>query len=288
MRIAYFGWEFGEKSKEVLHKSLNGNGYTGIDIEQTPDASFDYFLSKSTGDPYEENRPKVLLRNRIFEQWPREKIIVMEMPFFPKMRGSCRLVMSGLMRTDTRYIEKPNYGKLIYFMNLYKRVEDHEKRKFVGIPLQIPSDKSLMGLGEPRAQKYLDFVIENINRLYETTKYPIILKFHPKLKEDRKDFVTELFDRVDKTRFAIYKEKDLDGFFGLCKFTFSYTSNTSVESYMCGVPTFVHSKDSWAWPLSVNAGLSVSEQKKWLAILAANQYHFSEFESGQPFHDLLA
>lgn len=252
-------------------------GVTGFDT--------DYILCKSTPDFVEGYRRKNKVRKEIFKGYDLQKAFILESPFFPKAKDEYRLNIGGLMRTDSVFITEPNYEKLAEYRKLYKPIKT--SGEFIGLPVQIPLDKSLRTLSPNRMLNYERFLSSKINELFNQYGKKIYLRKHPKMRP--RDKFWDLFIRkLDPKKIEVQQKGSLEDFLSKCEFVVTYTSNTAVECYMFGIPVYVECDESWAWPLRMNGNAtSLEEQEKWLAILAANQFNIVDFFKSKTYEDYL-
>ena len=287
MKIGYNSLDLRSKYLHPIKVGLSVNNMLLTNLSK-PSNDIDYYIQHSTYDFILKptNKKKLLMRKSAQETIPKEKLIIVESPFFPRIKDSFRMVLGGLMMDESLFNPEPNYAKLSEIRNYYKPVI--HTSEYIGFFLQLPLDKALQELGAERAKNYFEIIKETAIKEYEMHKIPIVLKHHPKFSLAKHRIFYENINNLSKeySYISVIKQNTpMVNFLQKCKFTISFTSNASVESYILGVPTKVLSPASWAYPLSLD--FDENNKEKWLAILANNSFSPDEVKRGSFFNDLI-
>lgn len=163
--------------------------------------------------------------------------------------------------------------------------KDH-KKGYILILCQLPGDASLRG------QKHSEWLTETIISIRKITDRPIVVRLHPSMSDKgRSEFIGELHPLIlENVSDITWKygmdplSDDLDGA-GICV---SYTSGSSIDAILRGVPVIAMDEGNLAYPISSHRVTklhnpylaSVSDINDWLNKLANSQWTEEEMIDG--------
>jgi len=171
--------------------------------------------------------------------------------------------------------------------------KDHTKGNIL-ILLQLPGDASLRG------QRLSEWLVDTVRHIRETSERPISIRFHPGMSDKGR---AEFFGEIGPLLFNNYKNiywqngvfkpltQDLDEA-GICV---SYSSGSSIDAVLHGVPCITIDEGNLAYPISshrlddiVKPKLaSGDEVKNWINCLANSQWCEKEMLGGQVWQHIL-
>ena len=268
----------------------------GIDITQSKEYKecdiaviFGSWKKQSKKDYKASRAPHHKLKNDIIDNH-RGKVIVFETPL--------------LNRTITQNHESYRVG-LNHFMRGLADFKNHNSTpdRFNSMGIDIKSwrnkgehvllvgqnmnDASLFGLN-------FEWWVENtIRMLLKNTERPIVVRDHPENKELLKNVVA---DRFGYTNQVIYDTNtDIKDSFKNAHCTVSYTSGSSVDSLIAGVPVITCCEYNFLWPISSHSLTDVDSplladntvRKQLLYDLAWTQWSVNEIKEGKPWEHLI-
>jgi hypothetical protein len=171
--------------------------------------------------------------------------------------------------------------------------KDHKQGNIL-ILLQLPGDASLRG------QKLSEWFIDTVKIIRSITDRNISIRFHPAMSDKGKtEFFSEIWPLIFKNYQNIYWEEssektlsqDLDEA-GIC---ISYSSGSSVDAILKGVPCITIDEGNLAYPISshrlgqINDPRLASKEeiKNWLNCLANSQWAEEEMLEGKVWNHII-
>ena len=166
---------------------------------------------------------------------------------------------------------------------------DHTEGDILILP-QLPGDASLRG------QKMGEWLLDTIDAVRQITPRPITVRLHPAMSvKGRQDFLGEiagvlLANYRDITWLPGHNttlQDDLNNS-GIC---ISYSSGSSIDAVLAGVPVIAMDEANFAWPISSHNIADINdpylatddEVTDWLVRLANSQWTPGEMSKGQPW-----
>lgn len=167
--------------------------------------------------------------------------------------------------------------------------KDHTQGNILILP-QLPGDASLRG------QKMAEWLLDTIDAVRAITQRPIVVRLHPAMSvKGRQEFLGEisgvlLANHANITWLPGHNttlKDDLDNS-GVC---ISYSSGSSIDAVLQGVPVIAMDEANFAWPISSHTVEDITdpylatndEIKDWLVRLANSQWTPAEMAKGLPW-----
>ena len=145
-------------------------------------------------------------------------------------------------------------------------------------------DASLFGID------FTMWVYNTLKHLMKHTNRKIIVRDHPENKEQLKEFIKISFRNYDQVEYSYNDtiEKDLKN----AHCTVSYTSGSSIDSILAGVPVITCSEYNFLWPISTHTLEDVEnprtgDREQLLYDLAYTQWTVEEIKNGKPWEHLI-
>ena len=157
--------------------------------------------------------------------------------------------------------------------------------------LQLPWDASVANVDYAKHTK------ETVNRILESTDRDVIIREHPLRNKGRSPNLPvslkhkEVVDNLLKLK-RVYtsKEKFIEDDFDKSWCVVAYSSNSTVEATMRGIPSFVADKGSMTWHISSQdldiENPKMPDRKQWFYDISYAQWNHEEITSGIPFKRL--
>lgn len=155
------------------------------------------------------------------------------------------------------------------------------------ILLQLPGDASLRG------QSLSEWFLETVDKVRMNTEREIIVRFHPAMSEKGR---SEFFSEIRDLFFKNYKniiwsdgiEFSLEDDFKRSGICISYTSGSSIDAILYGIPVIAMDEGNLAYPISSRRIEDISNPKmvsedevqKWMLSLANSQWNEQEMLNG--------
>lgn len=169
----------------------------------------------------------------------------------------------------------------------------NHKEGSILILCQLPGDSSLRG------QKMSEWLIDTITEIRSMTSRHIIVRLHPAMSlKARAEFFGEiggiLFRNYPNISWSSGSDTSLDEDLSLAGVCVTYSSGSSIDAVLAGVPVIAVDEGNFAWPISSRTLAEIESphlaNKKtvddWLIKLANCQWTRSEMASGQVWRHL--
>jgi len=152
--------------------------------------------------------------------------------------------------------------------------------------LQLPGDASLRGTST------YDWALNSALRLRKHTDKKIVVRTHPHHKPKESDewykFYTELSMNVPNVSFSMGKDKSIIDDLKNAYCTVSFTSGSSIDSIVAGIPTLATDPGNFAFDISSRCISEINnlrlaaehEIRQWLYGLSYSQWSVDEMENG--------
>lgn len=166
---------------------------------------------------------------------------------------------------------------------------------YVLVVLQRPWDASLPFPETIRPSQYLKWIIDTVVSLAENIDLPIRVRPHPGSLSvpSEHDWLRQLRRRFAKSKRVQWGDPNspIGREFDRSALHVSFSSTSSVEAAIHGVPVMTGGEANFAWPVSIGsiADLNMENLKdrsSWLQVLAAAEWSLEEIESGRPWQFL--
>lgn len=210
-----------------------------------------------------------------------------------------RVGVNGFLNNDGIFFKEElldhhrlNYLRTQITIQEFPGWKDHSAGNIL-ILLQIPGDASLRG------QRMSEWLVDTVTLIRKNTNRPIAIRFHPATSEKGK---AEIFSEVYPLLFKNFKNiqwndgstsltEDFESA-GVCV---SYTSGSSIDAVLHGVPVIAMDEGNLTYPISShrldqlkNPRLASTEEiEKWLISLANSQWDEREMVDGVVWERLL-
>lgn len=169
---------------------------------------------------------------------------------------------------------------------LFPGWKDHRKGSIL-VLCQLPGDSSMRG------QRMSEWLVDTVNEIRSITGRPITIRLHPAMSpKGRAEFFGEVYELIFKNHLNITwsdgvstsLSQDLDQA-GVCV---AYTSGSSVDSILAGVPVIALDEGNFTWPISSHNIKDIAHPRcadkkeigQWLHRLANSQWSRDEMSSG--------
>ena len=178
-----------------------------------------------------------------------------------------------------------NILKNLYGYKDFQGWKDHTKGNIL-LLAQLPGDASL------RTQDMSEWIKETVNKIRAITDRKIIIRLHPAMSPKGKsaligdlwEMVISNIPNVEYSRPGTALQKDLDEA-GICV---SYTSGSSIDAVLAGVPCIACDEGNFVWPISsknvedINNPYLASKElvQQWLYDLSYCQWSVEEIKDG--------
>jgi len=175
--------------------------------------------------------------------------------------------------------------KSIYGYNDFNGWKDHTAGPIL-LLAQLPGDASL------RTQDMAEWISETVHKIREQTDREIVIRLHPAMSaKGRTALIGDLWEmilsNIENVRFSnptVSLRKDLDE----ASICVSYTSGSSIDAILAGVPCIACDEGNFAWPISSKTVddindpylASKEEVQQWLYDLSYCQWSIDEIKDG--------
>ncbi len=159
--------------------------------------------------------------------------------------------------------------------------------------MQLPGDASLRGVN------VFSWAKDAVKKLREKTDKRIIIRTHPgynpKDSDEYYKFVSDMFiEKIPNIEFSNGKEKTLTEDLNNAYCTVAFTSGSSIDSVLHGIPTIASDPGNFAYDISTNFISEVNNLKMentntitlWLERLSYSQWSIDEMQNGQVWRHL--
>lgn len=158
--------------------------------------------------------------------------------------------------------------------------------------LQLPGDASMRNVST------YQWALKTIERLREYTQRPILVRSHPSHKPKEGDEFYKFFYDIMNTenvKFSLGSKTTVEEDLKKAYCTVAFSSGSSIDSIIAGVPVLAQDPGNFAFELSSNyisdiENLKLAEEKEvnnWLNQLAYSQWSPEEMENGVAWMNLL-
>ena len=195
----------------------------------------------------------------------------------------------GNFNSDNSPSDRWETLKAMYGYKDFNGWKDHKKGPILLLS-QLPGDASL------RTQDMAEWVRETVFRIRTVTDREIVIRLHPAMSErGRNAFMGDLTDlfleNKSNIRFSrTTLQKDLEEA-GIC---ISYTSGSSIDAVLAGVPCIAADEGNFTWPISSHSWEDIENPyladketvQQWLYDLSYCQWSVEEINSGKAWAHL--
>lgn len=215
------------------------------------------------------------------------KLIVLETPLLGRTitdqhqyyRVGLGHFMRGLADFKNKNSKPDRFKKLNLKIKPWRNKGDH-----VLIVGQNLYDASLFGID------FIMWLDNTIRHLMKNTNRKIIVRDHPENKEQLKEWLKIRFRNYDQVEYSQNATISEDLKNAHC--TVSYTSGSSVDSILAGVPVITCSEYNFLWPISSHSieeveNPKLGDREQLLYDLAYTQWSVEEIENGKPWEHLI-
>lgn len=238
-----------------------------------------------------------LVRTSVVENSP--CFIVVETPLLGRKTSQpnthFRVGVNGfLYKSGKFFTEQQVNGARLSNLNISWNGWKNDPNGHIVLLMQLPGDASLRGINFFSWAKY---AIEEIRK---KTNKKIIVRTHPlynpKDGDEYYKFVADIFTSgLTNIEFSKGKEKTLDQELKGAYCTVAYSSGSSIDSIIAGIPAIACDPGNFAYDISTNFigeinHLKLKESKdivRWLETLAYSQWTVEEMENGVVWNHLL-
>ncbi len=160
--------------------------------------------------------------------------------------------------------------------------------------MQLPGDASLRGVN------VFAWAKDTIYKLRKETNKKIIIRTHPKYNPKDSDeyykFVSDIFiEKIPNIEFSNGKERTLNDDLVNAYCTVAFTSGSSIDSVVAGIPTITCDPGNFAYEISTKfpeevnnlKKLQPQEIKQWLEKLSYSQWSIEEMQNGTVWRHLI-
>ena len=186
--------------------------------------------------------------------------------------------MRGLADFNNKNSKPDRFNKLGLKIKPWRKKGDH-----VLIVGQNLFDASLFGLD------FEWWVKNTIQHLRRNTDRPIVFRDHP----ENKNLMKNLIDTYKWCNVSYSKNEDIKEDFKKAHCTVSYTSGSSIDSILAGVPVIPCNEYNFVWPISSHSledieNPKLGEREQLLYDLAYAQWSVEEIRQGKPWQHLIS
>ena len=227
-----------------------------------------------------------VLKNDIVDNY-RGKLIIFETPLLNRKlieeHDSYRVGLNHYMRGLSDFKNKNSSPDRFNSMGIdikgWRNQGDH-----VLVIGQNWNDASLFGISLEL------WIINTVRMLLKNTDRKIVVRDHPQNKGLLKDIVN---DKFDYTKQVIYDTNiDIKDSLLNAHCTVSYTSGSSIDSALAGVPVITCSEYNFLWPISSHSledveNPKLGERDQLFYDLAWTQWSTDDIRSGKPWQHLM-
>lgn len=167
---------------------------------------------------------------------------------------------------------------------------NYDKNGYILLLLQLPGDASL------RESNHGEWVLETVDNIRKITDRTIKLRFHPGMSEKGHEL---FFGNIGQLTFRNYKnilwsdgkDRTLQEDLSEAKVCVSYSSGSSIDAVLAGVPNITIDEGNFAYPIS-SKDISAIEnpieaddaiKSQWINDLSYCQWNREEMSSGEAF-----
>jgi len=181
------------------------------------------------------------------------------------------------------HINKNRYKKVFEHTGYDINKEWQTDGDHILVLMQNPGDASLRG------QNIFEWALNTVRTLKKHTDRKIVVRPHPLPRKGFTDFVKQIkrFKNVVLVENELpTKLRPLEKDFSNCYCAVSYSSGSTVDAVLAGVPVLATDPGNMAWDISSHE-LKKIEQRylgdktEWMQKIAMCQWSISEFESGE-------
>ena len=206
-----------------------------------------------------------------------------------------RIGINGFLNNSGKFvndqvISKDRLQKLGIHWNGWQNKQDGN----ILLLLQLPGDASL------RNTNIYEWATYAIQEIRKSSNRPIVVRTHPKHNiKDTDEFYKFVSDcslqKISNISFSIGKDRHIDEDFSQAYCTVAFSSGSSIDSIIKGIPTIACDPGNFAYEVSSNFPNQVESIKKesgekitkWLSELAYSQWTVDEMERGIVWNYLL-
>jgi hypothetical protein len=288
------------EEREILTKFYNGvvksaNKTTQVELElYNSYSACDVGVILGSWKPRDKNHHNV--RNDVVENAP--NFVVIETPLLNRVvnqkNKQHRIGVNGFLNQSGVFNHGNHDSTRIEQLGIEWNGWHHNPDGHILLMLQLPGDASLRGIN---MYEWANYAIRTIRSV---TDRPIVIRTHPahgiKDSDEFHNLVSSvaLSSNNSNISFSLGRHnsfaKDISGAF--C--SVAYSSGSSIDSVLCGIPTVAVDPGNFAWDISTNyldeidavKLASESEINQWLNNLSYSQWSPEEMHNGTAWKHL--
>lgn len=195
----------------------------------------------------------------------------------------------GNFNCDNSPPDRWNMFKSLYGYKDFSGWKDHTKGPIL-LLAQLPGDASL------RTQDMAEWVKETISNIRSITDRKIIIRLHPAMSEKgRNAFIGDLSELILENDGNIsFSKNTLNQDLNKAGICISYTSGSSIDAILAGVPCIACDEGNFTWPISSHSWEDINEPyladkevvQQWLYDLSYCQWSVDEIKTGKAWAHL--
>lgn len=198
-----------------------------------------------------------------------------------------RIGVNGFLNNSGKFISSKCPDDRFQALNLTWPGWKNNQDGHILLMMQLPGDASLRGIN------LFDWVKYALKKIRKETDRPIVIRTHPSFtSKENDDFRSFVYDTaiagLTNLTFSHGKDRPLSNDLTDCFCTVSYSSGSSIDSILAGIPTIACDPGNFAYDISsnffedINNPLTESEENvmQWLYNLSYSQWTIEEMSNG--------
>ena len=244
--------------------------------------------------PREKNHHNV--RNDVIENAP--NVVVIETPLLGRMvhqqNTQHRIGINGFLNHSGVFNHSRHRNSRIKKLEIEWNGWKHDSNGHILLMLQLPGDASLRGIN---LYEWVDYAIKKIRSV---TERAIVIRTHPAHGIKNSDEFHNLVSSValsnlkSNVSFSIGRQKSFEDDVSGAYCSVAYSSGSSIDSVLHGIPTVTADPGNFAWDISTNYLEEIEniklatdqEVNQWLNNLSYSQWSPEEMHNGTAWRHL--
>lgn len=235
------------------------------------------------------------VRNSIVEN--SKCFVVIETPLLNRVVGSTnthhRIGVNGFLNNHGKFYLSNNPGDRREDLGIRWKGWNHNKDGHILLMLQLPGDASLRGIN------IYDWTKQTISRIRKYSNKKIVIRTHPahnlKDTDEFYKFAYELLVKNLNIEFSLGNEKLINEDLEKAYCTVAYTSGSSIDSIIAGIPVLTADPGNFAFEISSNYLEDIENLKlapadiveQWINNLTYSQWSVDEIKRGDAWIHLM-
>lgn len=222
--------------------------------------------------------------------------VVIETPLLNRLVGSTntyhRIGINGFLNNHGRFYISNQPSDRRENLGIKWNGWNNKKDGYILLMLQLPGDASLRGIN------IYDWATQTISRIRKYSSKKIVVRTHPahnlKDTDEYYKFSYNLLTKHKDVEFSLGTEKTIQEDLDNAYCTIAYTSGSSIDSIIAGVPVLTGDPGNFAFEISSNYVEDIENLKlapndvveQWINNLAYSQWSVEEIKNGTAWNHL--